>query len=158
MNNIVVFVAGEGGHFKQFERIYNLLNSELKDVDLLLVTDNIKLINGLNIDVIDVGNLRPKSGFRISTVYNHFKKCFIFYKKIKLYDQITLISTGPGIALTTASIVSLLGGKIIHIETWSRFYSRSMTGRFMYYIADVFYIQNKSLDTVYPKSIYSGRL
>ncbi|MTI25930.1 polysaccharide biosynthesis protein, partial [Fulvivirga kasyanovii] len=69
-----------------------------------------------------------------------------------------VISTGPGISIFFCILFKLMGKKIIHLETWSRFYSKSNTGRWMYHIADYFYIQNESLKTIYPKAIYVGRL
>nr|WP_301538293.1 PssD/Cps14F family polysaccharide biosynthesis glycosyltransferase [Providencia rettgeri] len=80
---------------------------------------------------------------------------------ISLYKKNNIkacISTGPGLAIPAAIITKIYGGKVIHIETWSRFHSKSFTGRILYYIADVFYVQNKSLLKLYPNATYSGLL
>ncbi|MBB2288413.1 polysaccharide biosynthesis protein, partial [Escherichia coli] len=78
--------------------------------------------------------------------------------KIKKYNVRCVISNGPGISVITALFFKVFGAKIIHVETWSRFVSKSLTGMAMYYIADVFYVQNKELCKIYKNAIYSGRL
>jgi len=46
----------------------------------------------------------------------------------------------------------------VHVETWSRFETRSWTGRVMYRIADRFYVQNREQKRHYPHSIFGGLL
>ena len=69
-----------------------------------------------------------------------------------------MVSTGPGIAILPAILTRSFGGKVVHIETWSRFYSKSMTGKVMYFLANKFYVQNQSLLKLYKQAIYSGKL
>ena len=69
-----------------------------------------------------------------------------------------LISTGPGIAIIPAIAMRAKGGVVIHVETWSRFTTKSATGRLMYLLAQHFLIQNTSLTRHYPTAIYAGRL
>ncbi|MDD2698435.1 MAG: hypothetical protein PHF17_06500 [Arcobacteraceae bacterium] len=69
----------------------------------------------------------------------------------KKYDVKAVVSTGPGIV---SLFFKIFGKKIVFVETWSRFETKSMTGK----IADKFYIQNKSLQKHYPKAIYGGLL
>jgi UDP-N-acetylglucosamine:LPS N-acetylglucosamine transferase len=70
-----------------------------------------------------------------------------------------VISTGPGISILTALFFKLFTkAKVIHVETWSRFYSKSLTGRILYRLSDFFFVQNEELLKLYPKAIYRGRL
>ena len=69
-----------------------------------------------------------------------------------------VVSIGPGICVITSIYFKWKGAKIIHIETWSRIKTSSLTGRVMYLIADKFYVQHKSLLDKYPKGIYAGLL
>lgn len=69
-----------------------------------------------------------------------------------------IVSTGPGMAVVPSIIFRCLGKKVVYIESWSRFYSASATGIFMYRIANQFYVQNKSMLDKYPNATYSGRL
>lgn len=159
--NIIIFVAGEGGHFSQFNRIFEKINykfEQLYEHEVMLITDDNKVESNDLFKAIYVGNLRNKNGFNWHDIFYHLKRMFRFYIEMKKYDNICLISTGPGISILPSLIVRLLNGKVIHIETWSRFYSKSMTGKVMYYISNVFLVQNKTLLSVYPKAKYSGRL
>ena len=61
-------------------------------------------------------------------------------------------------AVVPSIIFRLLGKKVVYIESWSRFYTASATGIFMYRIANQFYVQNEPMLKRYPKAIYSGRL
>jgi UDP-N-acetylglucosamine:LPS N-acetylglucosamine transferase len=69
-----------------------------------------------------------------------------------------ILSTGAGIAIPVSLLGRLVGLKVIHVETGSRVYTMSSTGKFMYRIANLFFVQWESLREKYPKSIYAGRL
>jgi hypothetical protein len=74
------------------------------------------------------------------------------------YNPKGFISTGPGVALLSGLLFKIFRKKIVYIETWSRFYSKSMTGKYMYLLAGRFYVQNIELLQLYPNAIYSGLL
>jgi hypothetical protein len=75
-----------------------------------------------------------------------------------LRGQLIIVSTGPGIAIIPAIIFRLFKKLVIHVETWSRFYSKSLTGMIMYPVSDIFIIQNIELQCFYKRAIYAGRL
>jgi beta-1,4-N-acetylglucosaminyltransferase len=80
---------------------------------------------------------------------------------MKLYSKYeiqAIVSTGPGIAIPISLYFKIKGVKIIFIETWSRFETQSLTGKWMYKIADNFYFQNQSLKKIYPNAVWSGLL
>lgn len=108
-----------------------------------------------------VNPLREKYGI-IKTLVKFPVSIFltIFYcgKILKKYNVRLIISTGPGIAIMPFILGKILGKKTIYIETWSRFSSTSLTGRCVYGLSDEFFIQNTSLQNVYPKAEYSGLL
>lgn len=69
-----------------------------------------------------------------------------------------LLSSGPGIVIPAAVFARLLGATIIFVETGSRITRLSQTGRLMYHLADLFFVQWEGLTEHYPRSIYAGRL
>ena len=153
----IIFLAGEGGHFEQARRLYHSLMLSEKN-EIIVFTDvlNKNIDEKLKHEVL--GALRDKDGFNaIGAFCYFFKACKLTITYCHQYN-VSIISTGPGISLIPSLIVKAVGGKVIHIETWSRFYSKSGAGKLMYLIADKFYIQNKELSSVYPKGIYAGRL
>jgi UDP-N-acetylglucosamine:LPS N-acetylglucosamine transferase len=69
-----------------------------------------------------------------------------------------ILSTGSNIAVPISVFGRLAGVRIIHVETGSRVNTMSSTGRLMYRIAHLFFVQWESLQRDYPKAIYAGRL
>lgn len=82
----------------------------------------------------------------------------VFWALNRRWDIRLMITTGPGIAVLAALLGRILGIRVLHVETQCRFYSKSMSGRLMYYLSDHFYVQNKELLQLYPKAIWCGRL
>jgi len=154
---IIVLVAGEGGHFEQSKRLYFKMREKMLG-DVIVLTDTINKKISPEILHYELGDLRGKDGFNLHGFIRHIKNIYRIVMPIISNNDVSLISTGPGIAIFPALLVKLTGGKVVHIETWSRFSSKSGAGRIMYLIADRFYIQNKELSEVYPKAIFAGRL
>lgn len=159
----ILLVYGSGGHNEQMRRFYN----SILDIDKQKEIDYVSLCDD------DVKNILTKKTYIVTTVTDKFSYTRLLFKlPIKLLDilkvlntikeenNIThIISTGPGISIIASLYFKTFTKvKIIHIETWSRFYSKSLTGRFMYYIADIFFVQNQELLNIYPKANYKGRL
>jgi beta-1,4-N-acetylglucosaminyltransferase len=69
-----------------------------------------------------------------------------------------IISCGPAISLPILFLGKIFRKKIIFIESWSRIYSKSLSGRIAYCFSDLFFVQWKELKKSYPKAIYAGRL
>lgn len=154
----VLLVYGEGGHEAQMNRLATGL-SVVSPQDFIALTDSYKHYDWCD-NYFLVNEVRDKHRrqwfapiFNISRIINQL---FTIRRQFKV---VTVISSGPGVSFVAALFFKLFGGaRVIHVETWSRFYSRSLTGRMMYWIADIFYIQNRELASLYPKAIYSGRL
>lgn len=67
-----------------------------------------------------------------------------------------LITTGALLAFPFCVIAKIKGTKIIYIESFARVNSGSLTGRLVYPFADLFLVQWKALQQIYPKAIYVG--
>ena len=50
----------------------------------------------------------------------------------------------------------IAGKKLVYIESFAKVTSPTKTGKLMYKIADQFYVQWKSMLTIYPGAIYLG--
>lgn len=71
----------------------------------------------------------------------------------------TLISTGAEIAIPFFVVARVLGIRTIFIESWCRVHTASGTGRFLYRLADVFFVQWPQLLAIYgPRARYEGGL
>ncbi len=122
-------IASSGGHF--IELNYHLKNLGIKDY-FLVSSKNPQTESNSNVKYF----LKYHSRNPISFFFNLFYSVKIFIKeKPKI-----VISTGAGLAGIFCLVAKLFGAKIIHIETLNRVTSKSMTGKFMYYLADEFIV------------------
>jgi UDP-N-acetylglucosamine:LPS N-acetylglucosamine transferase len=69
-----------------------------------------------------------------------------------------VISTGPGPAVPASLLAKLFGIKVIFIETGSRVFALSSSGKILYRFADLFFVQWPELLACCPKAIFAGRL
>lgn len=67
-----------------------------------------------------------------------------------------ILSTGAGPAVPFAMIGKLLRIPTVFVETCAQVTEPSLTGRLMYYLADRFFYQWKTLESYFPKGIYGG--
>jgi beta-1,4-N-acetylglucosaminyltransferase len=158
--NTILFIYGVGGHKEQMKRLLRKLEKDTKNLKKIALIEK-----GADLNFFDKSYAIPPARDK----YSHTKSLimipyfliysiFITFKIILTTNTKIIISTGPGIVFIPSLIFRILGKKVIFIETWSRFNSSSFTGKLMYKIANVFYVQNKELLSLYPNAIYSGRL
>jgi hypothetical protein len=157
----IILVYGSGGHKEQMRRLHNKILS-VSDIDMLFIgiCEKNHGIKDIKINFF-INPLREKYGIvktllRLPISIIEETCCFlvILYK----YNIKYIISTGPGIAIIPIILGRIFGKRTVFIESWSRFKSASLTGKVAYYLSNEFFIQNKSLQSVYPKSTYSGIL
>ncbi|GAB4470221.1 MAG: hypothetical protein OHK0037_28850 [Elainellaceae cyanobacterium] len=67
-----------------------------------------------------------------------------------------VLSTGANIAVNFAFLSKLLGIRFLYVESISRSDELSLSGKFIYPIADEFYVQWQGLTEKYPKAIFRG--
>ncbi len=67
-----------------------------------------------------------------------------------------VISTGADTAIATCLIAKLFGKKVVFIESFCRIREKSLSGRIMYRLADLFLVQWKENLEFYPKAEYAG--
>lgn len=69
-----------------------------------------------------------------------------------------VVSSGPSVAVPTCVLARLLGRRVIFVETGSRVTRLSTTGRIMYHVAHLYFVQWPDLQGHYPRAVYAGRL
>lgn len=67
-----------------------------------------------------------------------------------------ILSTGAGLIVPFAIVGKLFHIPILFIEIFAQVTNPSLSGRIMYYLADRFIYQWKSLEHYFPKGIYGG--
>lgn len=67
-----------------------------------------------------------------------------------------IVTTGAHTAGPMCCLGKIFGSKIIYIETFANVHTKTVTGRLIYYFADLFIVQWESMLKVYPKATYGG--
>lgn len=157
LNSVVIFCYGEGGHAAQMNR---LAPDVVKNLNLNVISfSDVNIQPSWSSEHYVASEFRGKySHKQVLTNTGPFKIISTLMNISKKYKVRAVITTGPGIGVLSALYFKVKGAKVIHVETWSRFSSYSFTGKLMYRISDIFYVQNRSLLSLYPKAIYSGLL
>jgi UDP-N-acetylglucosamine:LPS N-acetylglucosamine transferase len=155
----VLYILGSGGHTKQMI----LLSKDLKKSInyFYLIQDDDKLSKNKIIysgKQIVVSRARKFNEPIFLSIFRIIKLFFKSLKIIKKYKIDLIISCGPGIAIPFCYAGKLLNKKVIFIESWSRVTTKSIAGKLISPISDIFFVQWKDNLKSYPKAIYAGRL
>ena len=67
-----------------------------------------------------------------------------------------IVTTGTHTAVPMCYIAKVFRKKVIYIETFANRNSKTVAGRFVYPIADVFVVQWEEMKKIYPKAEYWG--
>jgi len=157
---VILMVYGKGGHAAQMTRFIEGAPVELTDIPFIALTD---------VTIRDKNFIRQFYCIEARDKFSYMKNIitFILYffwsltQTIRIlinYRVVSVISTGPGITVLPAIVCRLIGIKVIYFESWSRVFTPSLAGKFMYHVANLFFIQHESLQKHYPKSRFFGRL
>ena len=88
-----------------------------------------------------------------------FKFAYNCLKTIWLFAKIrpkVIVTTGTHTAVPMCYIGKLFRRKIIFIETFANSSSKTLAGKLVYPIADVFVVQWEKMLELYPKAIFGG--
>jgi len=157
----LLIILSSGGHTNQALKLIELLGDKY-NYEYIINSD----------DKLSEKKIKKKG--RIYKIINPRKmedKCLlkVFLKYIPSTIQVLNILRKSkakiiiGFGTASSVHVCILGKllfrkKIIFFESWSRVYSKSLAGKFVYPFSDLFFIQWPQQKKNYPKAIYAGRL
>ena len=150
----ILFISSTGGHLSELLQ----LKPMFKKYDYHIVTEKTKSTLSLKkeykdkIDYLVYGTKDHLFTYIFKFIFNIFKS---FYLYIKIRPKI-IITTGTHTAVPMCYIGKLFRSKIIFIETFANINTKTLSGRLVYPISDLFIIQWEELEELYPKAIYSG--
>lgn len=143
---------GQGGHKEQALRVAAVLNG---NYELYSITDKGDQLKHSKLH-LEVGELRDKKSGKVNLAsLTHFRE---IYRFIKSNEIETVISLGPGCCILCLIISKILGLNTIHIESWSKFESLTLSGRVAKWLRIRVLVQNSELNTKYPNFENIGRL
>lgn len=150
----VLFIASTGGHFSELLQLKSIFDN----YNYHLITEKTKATKSLvnefpgKINYLVYGTKDYPFRYFFKFIYN-FLKSFILYIKIR---PRYIVTTGTHTAVPICYIGKLFGTKIIFIETIANKESKTLSGRLIYPIANLFIVQWESMLIKYPKAVYGG--
>ena len=155
----ILVVLGSGGHTKEMIRLVDLLGERyqygyLVAADDQLSPQKIKLPG----PVYRVIRPRWKNTSLPLAVVRTVCSAWQALLALLRWQPQAVVSTGPGPAVPASLLAKLLGIRVIYIETGSRVFALSSSGRILRRFADLFFVQWPELLEAYPEALYAGRL
>lgn len=150
----VLFISSTGGHLTELLELKSLF----KKYDYHIITERQKSNESLkdeykdNISYLAYGTKEHLLPYLFIFPWNCLKSLY-FYLKIK---PEVIITTGSHTAVPMCYIARLFGKKVIYIETFANMSTKTLAGRLVYPIANLFIVQWESMLKLYPKAIYGG--
>ena len=150
----VLFVASTGGHLKELMQ----LDDMFLNYDFNLITEktdsNLYLKDKYNnrVDFLVYGTKDHLLTYPFKLLYNCFKSLWLYLKIHPDY----IITTGVHTSAALCCLGKIFGSKIIYIETFANISSKTVTGKYLYPVSDLFIVQWKSLLKLYPNAVYGG--
>ena len=82
----------------------------------------------------------------------------LLFKEINIIKPKIIITTGTHTAVPMCYIGKIFGSKIIFIETFANKNTKTLSGKMVYPIADLFIVQWEEMKKLYPKAVYGGAI
>ena len=150
----VLFIASTGGHLNELLQ----LSSMYSEYDYHIITEKTK------------SNLYLKKKYKKRVNYlvygtkHHFLvypfkllwNCIVSFILYLKYRPDYIITTGTHTAGPMCCIGKIFGSKVIYIETFANMVTKTVTGRLLYPISDLFVVQWESMKKLYPDSVFGG--
>jgi beta-1,4-N-acetylglucosaminyltransferase len=155
----VLVVLGDGGHTRDTLRLVELLGPKYEYSYLMPTTDRVSEAKiKFAGPVYRVSIPREKQHKPLKGLYTLFV-CSVREAIVLLKVRPkAILNGGAGIGVPISFLGRLLGVKIIYLENGCRVYTLSASGKLLYRVAHLFFVQWEPLKEKYPKAIYAGRL
>ena len=155
----LLLTLGEGGHTSEILILADLLGDEYEYAYLVVETDELSVQRIRRPGPLyRVPRLREKVHSLPRELWRFLRCAWRSWQALRETRPQALISSGPGMAVPACLLARLMGVPVIYVETGSRVRKLSLSGRLVYPLADLFFVQWPELAKRYPRAIYAGRL
>lgn len=150
----VLFIASAGGHLNELMQ----LEPMFQNYDFYLITEKIKSNMSLKkkyekkVSFLVFGSKDHMLTYPFKFLYNCIKTVFLF---IKIRPKV-VVTTGTHTAVPMCYLAKLFGRKVIFIETFANSTTKTLSGKLVYPIADLFIVQWESMLELYPNAVFGG--
>lgn len=153
MKKKVMFISSTGGHLSELLELKSLFNH----YEYCIVTEKTPNNKDLNNKYSKVYYLLYGTKHHLFTYpFILFCNCFISLFYYLKFRPKYIVTTGTHTAGPMCYIGKIFRSKIIYIETMANSSSKTVAGKFIYPIADLFVVQWKEMLKLYPKAVYWG--
>ena len=152
----IIFTSSAGGHFSELcelKEIMERYNSFLITEDHEMMK-GYKKINKSRTWYMPAGTKEHLFRFLCNFPINIIKS-FISFIKVK---PDIIIATGAHTTVPICYIAKIFGKKVIFIETFANITTKTLSGKLVYPISDLFLVQWEEMLKLYPKAKYRGGL
>ncbi len=152
----VMFISSTGGHLDELMQLKPLFSK----YNYHIVTEKDKMTQKLKeeykdkISYLVYGTRNKPITYIFKLLYNCILSLILYLK----YKPKYIVTTGTHTAGPMCCIGKIFGSKIIYIETFANINKKTVTGRLIYHIADLFIVQWEEMLELYPKAILGGSI
>ncbi len=150
----VIFISSTGGHLAELLQLSPLFEK----CDYRIVTEDTRYSTFAKdkypgkVDFLVYGTKKDIFTYPFKFIFNSFRSLKIFLK----FKPDYIVTTGAHTSVPMSYIAKLFGKKVIYIETMANLSTKTVTGKLIYPIADLFIVQWESMLKMYPKAKYGG--
>ena len=150
----VLFISSTGGHLNELMQ----LKPMFEDYNYHIITEKTKSNISLKekfpkrLNFLVYGTKDKKLVYPFKFIYNILKSLILYIKIRPKY----IVTTGTHTAVPICYIGKLFRTKIIFIETFANSKTKTLSGKMIYPIANLFIVQWESMLKLYPKAVYGG--
>ena len=152
----VLFISSTGGHFRELMKLEKMFN----DYDYYIIKEKDITTKYLRKKYENKVSFLPYST-RSKPFSYIFKYFYVILKSIFLFVKINpevIVSTGTHTAVPMCYLGKIFNRKIIYIETYANITRKTLTGKIIYPIADLFIVGWKEMKKLYPKAVFIGKM
>ena len=155
----LLIALGEGGHTKEMLTLVDMLGGDFAYGYLLVADDEVSAAKIRRPGPLyRVRRPRDKQHNLPLDILKALHSAQQALRALRAFRPVAVLSSGPAVAVPVCLLARFLGIKVIFVETASRVTALSLTGRIMYRVAHLFFVQWPELAQRYPKAVYAGRL
>lgn len=147
----VLFISSTGGHLSELMKLEPLF----KNYDYNIITEKDKTTSFLSSKFS--GKVYYLPYCTRSKIFSYiFIFSYLILKSYVLFIKIrpdVIVSTGTHTAVPMCYIAKMFRKKVVYIETYANITRKTLTGKFVYPISDLFIVQWKNMKKLYPKAV-----
>ena len=152
----VLFISSTGGHLEELLQLKKMFSK----YDYFIMTEKTKSNLYLkdkypgHVSYLVYGTKKNIIVYPFKLIFNTFRSLRIFLRE----KPCCVITTGTHTAVPMCYLAKLLRKKVIYIETLANSNTKTVAGRIVYPIADLFVVQWEEMLKLYPKAKYWGMI